>query len=138
MGLEAPPKWPQSPSPLRTRERIVRAVHAVRVAVRSAVIDWRSVKHTRGKSTISGNVAFRVEIEGDELDGGYVAQCLDLPGCISQGETEQEAVENLVEAIIGVLEARMQRHLKKRPLHSSAETRTLSYPHRHTLEIPVT
>lgn len=138
MTLEAPPKWPHVPSPFRARERLLRLVYTLRAAVRTAAIEWKSVKHTQDRSTISSKVSFRVEVQGDDLDGGYIAECLDLPGCVSQGETEQEAVENLAEAIMGVLEARMQRHLKKRPLHRSEETRTLAYPHRHTLEIPVT
>ncbi len=32
-------------------------------------------------------------------DGYWVAECPSLPGCISQGETEEEAVENIKEAI---------------------------------------
>jgi predicted RNase H-like HicB family nuclease len=36
----------------------------------------------------------------------------DVPGAIAQGETEREAVENLVEAIKTVLEVRMEQHLE--------------------------
>jgi predicted RNase H-like HicB family nuclease len=54
---------------------------------------------------------FRVLLERDDLDGGWVATCLDLPGCVSQGETDKEAVENLADAIGGVLTVRMQDHL---------------------------
>jgi predicted RNase H-like HicB family nuclease len=32
-------------------------------------------------------------------DGYWVAECLSLPGCISQGETKEEAVANIKEAI---------------------------------------
>jgi len=32
-------------------------------------------------------------------DGYFVAECLSLPGCISQGRTREEALENIVEAI---------------------------------------
>ena len=35
-------------------------------------------------------------------DGGYwVAECPSLPGCVSQGETKQEAIVNIREAIKG-------------------------------------
>jgi predicted RNase H-like HicB family nuclease len=34
-------------------------------------------------------------------DGYWVAECLSLPGCISQGKTRAEAVENAREAIRG-------------------------------------
>lgn len=32
-------------------------------------------------------------------DGYWVAECPSLPGCISQGKTEQEALANIKEAI---------------------------------------
>lgn len=32
-------------------------------------------------------------------DNVYVAQCLDIPGCVSQGETRDEALANVHEAI---------------------------------------
>jgi predicted RNase H-like HicB family nuclease len=41
---------------------------------------------------------FKVLIEKDE-DGWFVATVPSLPGCISQGETEKEAIENIKEAI---------------------------------------
>lgn len=33
-----------------------------------------------------------------ESDGGYTVMIKDLPGCISQGETLEEAIENIQEA----------------------------------------
>jgi predicted RNase H-like HicB family nuclease len=38
-------------------------------------------------------------------DGFIVAQCPDLPGCISQGRTESDAMANIKEAIELCLEA---------------------------------
>jgi len=32
-------------------------------------------------------------------DGYFVAECTSLPGCISQGRTKEEAIENIKEAI---------------------------------------
>jgi predicted RNase H-like HicB family nuclease len=32
-------------------------------------------------------------------DGGWVVECPSLPGCISQGDTREEAVANIKEAI---------------------------------------
>lgn len=40
-------------------------------------------------------------------DGYWVAECPSLPGCISQGKTRQEAIQNIKDAIeiyISVLE----------------------------------
>jgi len=39
-----------------------------------------------------------------EEEGGFSAQCLELPGAISQGETKEEALQNIKEAIELVLE----------------------------------
>ena len=48
---------------------------------------------------------FLVTLEPDET-GAIVAECPAIPGCISQGRTEAEALENIREAIAGCLEAR--------------------------------
>jgi len=47
---------------------------------------------------------YRVTIEQDE-DGIFVAEVPALPGCISQGGTRSEAVENIKEAIQLYLES---------------------------------
>ena len=39
-----------------------------------------------------------------EEEGGYSVQCLELPSAISQGETKEEALRNIKEAIEAVLE----------------------------------
>ncbi len=44
-------------------------------------------------------------------DGYWVAECPSLPGCISQGKTKQEALENIREAIKGYIAALEQDHL---------------------------
>jgi predicted RNase H-like HicB family nuclease len=41
----------------------------------------------------------------DLEDGGYVVEVPSLPGCYSQGETEEEALANIQEAIQGYIEA---------------------------------
>ena len=46
-----------------------------------------------------------VTLEPDET-GMIVAECPAIPGCVSQGSTEAEAMENIREAILGCLEAR--------------------------------
>ena len=47
---------------------------------------------------------YRVIIEKDE-DGIYVVQAPSLPGCISQGKTRAEAIENIKEAIVLYIES---------------------------------
>ena len=38
-------------------------------------------------------------------DGYWVAECPSLPGCISQGETREQAITNIREAIRGYIAA---------------------------------
>jgi predicted RNase H-like HicB family nuclease len=38
-------------------------------------------------------------------DGWWVVECPSLPGCISQGRTKEEAIENAKEAIRGYIVA---------------------------------
>ncbi len=39
-----------------------------------------------------------------ESDGRFSAHCPELPGCHSWGETEDEAIKNIMEAIAGYME----------------------------------
>lgn len=51
---------------------------------------------------------FHVVLSKDE-DGWIVAECPALPGCVSQGRTEQEALTNIKEAITAWLWAEDQK-----------------------------
>jgi len=51
---------------------------------------------------------FTITISQDE-DGMYIAECPAIPGCISQGATEQEAEKNIQEAIKECLEVRAEK-----------------------------
>jgi len=57
---------------------------------------------------------FEVFIEKAE-EGGYVVTCPALPGCVSEGETRDEALANIKDAITGYLAV-----LKKRGLPTPA------------------
>ena len=48
---------------------------------------------------------FLVNFDRDET-GMIVAECPAIPGCVSQGRTETEALANISEAIQACLEAR--------------------------------
>lgn len=47
---------------------------------------------------------YRVIIEQDE-DGKFVATCPALPGCVSEGDTRQQARDNIADAIAGYIES---------------------------------
>ena len=48
---------------------------------------------------------YPIVIEPDLETGGYVVSCPTLKGCVSQGETEDEALENIKDAIRTYLES---------------------------------
>ena len=54
-------------------------------------------------------------------DGYWVAECPSLPGCISQGTSKAEAVENIREAIRGYVRALEEDNLPVPPENSDAE-----------------
>ena len=62
------------------------------------------------EASFSKALRFKIEIEVDE-DGRYIAECVDLPGCVSDGETEEEALDNIADAIRGYL-ASMAKHAR--------------------------
>ena len=51
---------------------------------------------------------FTITISQDE-DGMYIAECPSIPGCVSQGATEQEVEKNIQEAIKECLEVRAEK-----------------------------
>ena len=51
-----------------------------------------------------------VTLERDET-GMVVAECPAIPGCVSQGKTEEEALANIQEAIQACLEVRAEQGL---------------------------
>jgi predicted RNase H-like HicB family nuclease len=60
---------------------------------------------------------YTVVLEPQE-EGGFTVQCVEIPGAISQGETREEALTNIKEAIGLVLEVqREELHKKSTPLH---------------------
>lgn len=46
---------------------------------------------------------FTVVLIPDLEDGGYTVQCQEIPGAISEGDSEQEALDNIIEVLEEVL-----------------------------------
>ena len=51
----------------------------------------------------------KVLLRPDPEDGGFNVSCPAIPGCHSQGDTEEEAIKNIKEAITGCLEVLNER-----------------------------
>jgi predicted RNase H-like HicB family nuclease len=59
-------------------------------------------------------------------DGYIVAECLEIPGCLSQGKTKQEALENIQDAIrecLSVMLEDLVRHGQQARPHVEAKER---------------
>ncbi len=64
---------------------------------------------------------FHITLEPTE-DGWIVAECPALPGCVTQGKTEQEAIENIKEAISAWLWAEDHKSLAALPKERQQES----------------
>jgi predicted RNase H-like HicB family nuclease len=53
---------------------------------------------------------FPVTLDRDE-DGAWVVECPSIPGCVSQGASRDEAIENIKDAIRVCLEVRAEQGL---------------------------
>jgi predicted RNase H-like HicB family nuclease len=51
---------------------------------------------------------FTVTLDRDD-DGVWVVECPAIPGCVSQGETKEEAIDNIKDAIKLCLQVRTER-----------------------------
>jgi predicted RNase H-like HicB family nuclease len=51
---------------------------------------------------------FNVTVDRDE-DGVWVVECPSIPGCVSQGATKEEALENVKDAIRECLKVRAEK-----------------------------
>jgi predicted RNase H-like HicB family nuclease len=69
--------------------------------------------------SVAENMKFTVTIDRDE-DCIWIAECPAIPGCVSQGNSKDQTLENLKEAIVLCLEVRAERGM---PL--SIETRQI-------------
>ena len=52
-------------------------------------------------------------------DGWFVSECPALPGCVSQGKDEAEALANIKEAITAWLWAEDQKAMHSMPAHET-------------------
>ena len=57
-------------------------------------------------------LSYRMEIVKDSDEGGFVASYPDLPGCITCGETEEEALKNALDAKKAWLEAALEENIE--------------------------
>jgi len=72
----------------------------------------RNIKKSKEIMAVLGG-KYRVVIEPDVVDGGFIAECPKLPGCVTDGETREEALRNMGDAIVAWLAAGQEKRLAK-------------------------
>jgi predicted RNase H-like HicB family nuclease len=72
----------------------------------------KTIRKAKEKVDVMGKT-YTVLVEADVVDGGFVAECPALPGCVTDGETPEAAVRNAREAIADWLAAGKGKHLAK-------------------------
>jgi predicted RNase H-like HicB family nuclease len=58
------------------------------------------------------NAKLNIVMEMGE-DGRYVFEYTDLPGCLSEGDTPEEAIKNIDEATVGCMKFRLKQAYKR-------------------------
>jgi predicted RNase H-like HicB family nuclease len=89
----------------------------------------RETTYSPPKVSHAGTWDLCVSVEPDELDGGFIAECIDVPGAMAQGETEEEALRSLIDAVQAVIAAKMEERFDEVKLQStdlSPTTRKIS------------
>ena len=69
---------------------------------------------------LTNHMKFRIFIKQDE-DGMFVSEVPELPGCISQGDTRELAINNIKDAISGYI-ASLKKHNEPIPFSIDEET----------------
>jgi len=69
---------------------------------------------------------FNIVLEEDLEDGGYIVHCPALKGCWSQGDTVEEALQNIKEAIAGYLKTLNDRAMLEFKIQSKVQIREVA------------
>ncbi|MDP3104163.1 MAG: type II toxin-antitoxin system HicB family antitoxin [Candidatus Methanoperedens sp.] len=69
---------------------------------------------------------FNIVLEEDLEDGGYIVHCPALKGCWSQGDTIDEALKNIKEAIAGYLKTLNERAMLDVKIQSKVQIREVA------------
>jgi predicted RNase H-like HicB family nuclease len=91
----------------RDPQRILDTLKGGQLVISLALGEWMEALKGEVKKLATPKEE-RLMVEGQELtvvltpdleDGGFMVQCREIPGAVSQGETEQEALDNISEVL---------------------------------------
>jgi len=74
------------------------------------------------ETVVVDNFEYRAIVEADPEAGGYVVECPAIKGCVSQGETKEEALIMIQDAITACLEVREEIEAQAEVAQRSKET----------------
>jgi predicted RNase H-like HicB family nuclease len=69
---------------------------------------------------------FTIVLEEDLEEGGYIVHCPALKGCWSQGDTIEEALHNIKEAIAGYLKTLNERAMLDVKIQNKVQIREVA------------
>ena len=86
-------------------------VHAVPLGYYYELLERKMSEVVRAQvdEVVVGDFTYKVTVEPDMEDGGFVVSCPALKGCHSQGETREEALETIKDAIAIHEDIRLER-----------------------------
>lgn len=90
------------------------------------VCESKQYNFPKAEDVQESRMKFKVYLETDE-DGWITATVPSLPGCISQGKTEKEAIANIREAI-GLHVSSLSREGKPVPVQGKAKMVEVVFP----------
>jgi predicted RNase H-like HicB family nuclease len=65
-------------------------------------------------------------VQPDDCDGGFVAECPEVPGAAGQGETEDAALHDLLDAINAMIAVRLEQRFDEVERTGAASDRPLT------------
>ena len=86
------------------------AIKPLRDCVRDHLAE--RVRQVKATVEVAGR-KYAVVVQADVVDGGFIAECPALRGCVTDGETPEEALRNIRDAIEDWRHAGRSRHLAK-------------------------
>jgi predicted RNase H-like HicB family nuclease len=88
----------------------------------------RRAFHAFEKSRADGRSEWELTVhsEFDAVDGAWIAWVEELPGCVSEGESEKDALDHLTDAIAAVIELKVDEALARSIDEHPTDHRTTS------------
>ena len=105
-------------------DTLKRGQYVLAIAIEELINDLRGktskITTERAYTVKVSKREFKVILHPDLEDGGYWVECPNLPGCSSQGDSIEEALDMIKDAIRGHLEVEEEIKAQKSPKRKNA------------------